>query len=158
STADNSAEGLYAGMSWPTQAFWQQQLQPAALEQLAEWGRGGLDRPWAALVEGLLGTLNSDDYWELLGTAYLRMHDYQAALRAFSHLSPDFRQAPLVNWYSEEEEELWPDPFVIEINDYPKRFGQTGLSKVDFAEAMVNLQQRIVEDPDHAAEYYFQLA
>lgn len=155
---DTVAAGLYARMSWPTQAFWQEQLQPASLEQLAEWGRGGLDRPWAVLVDQLLDAWDSDDYWDLLGTAYLRLHDYQAASAAFSHLSPDFTQEPVVNWYSMEEEILWPDPFVTTIRDYPKQSGDTALSKANFATAMTDLLRRIDEDPANAAEYYFQLA
>ncbi|WP_353185690.1 hypothetical protein [Parapedobacter lycopersici] len=155
-TADTA--DLYNHMSWSAQSFWQEQLQPAALEQLAKWGREGLEQPWAALFEGRLGGLDSDDYWDLLGTAYLRMHDYPAASRAFDHLSSDFEQEPPVNWYSAEEDTLWPDPFVTTIKDYPKKFGNTSLSKADFAKAMAGLQLRIEQDPVNAAGYYYQLA
>jgi len=81
---------LFGRLGWPTQAFWQEQLQPAALERLATWGREGLDRPWAPLFEGQLAAFESDQFWDLLGTAYLRMHDYPAASKAFAHLSPEF--------------------------------------------------------------------
>lgn len=152
------AEGLYSRLGWPTQAFWQEQLQPATLEQLATWGREGLDRPWAPLFAARLGTLESDEFWDLLGTAYLRMHDYPAASKAFAHLSPEFALPTPVNWYSADEDTLWPDPFVATLRDYPKRFGGEALSKAEFAEAMAGLQRKITEDPQHAAEYYFQLA
>ncbi len=149
---------LYSRLGWPTQSFWQQQLQPATLEKLATWGREGMNRPWAPLFEQQLGALESDEFWDLLGTAYLRMHDYRAALKAFAHLSADFALPAPVNWYSAEEETLWPDPFVTTLNDYPKRFGGEALSKAEFAKTMADLQQRITDDPDHAAAYYFQLA
>src|SRR5690606_9091024 len=112
----------------------------------------------APLFGNMLGAVESDEFWDLLGTAYLRMHDYTAASEAFSHLSPEFKRPEPVNWYSAEEEPLWPDPFISTINDYPKRFGAGTLSKADFAQAMADLQQQIVEDSTHAAEYYFQLA
>ncbi len=149
---------LYSRLGWPTQAFWQEQLQPGALEQLAAWGRDGLDRPWAPLFQGRLDIFESDEFWDLLGTAYLRVHDYTAALNAFGRLSPEFALPAPVSWYSEEEKLLWPDPFIATINDYPKRFGEETLTKAEFAQTMANLQRRIVEDPDHAADYYFQLA
>ena len=152
------ASSMYSRLGWPTQAFWQEQLQPAALERLATWGREGLDRPWAPLFEGQLSALESDEFWDLLGTAYLRMHDYAAASKAFAHLSPEFTLPAPVNWYSAGEDTLWPDPFVESLNDYPKRFGSEPLSKTQFAEIMAGLQQKIKDDPQHAATYYFQLA
>src|SRR5690606_12661971 len=88
---------LFGRLGWPTQAFWQEQLQPAALERLATWGREGLDRPWAPLFEGQLAAFESDQFWDLLGTAYLRMHDYPAASKAFAHLSPEFDLPAPVN-------------------------------------------------------------
>lgn len=155
---EQRAEGLYSRLGWPTQAFWQEQLQPAALEQLAAWGRNGLDRPWAPLFEKQWAAFESDEFWDLLGTAYLRTHDYTAASAAFARLSADFTLPSPVNWYSHEEETLWPDPFVITLTDYPKHFGSNALSKAEFAEAMADLQRKIKEDPQHAAAYYFQLA
>src|SRR5690606_15655519 len=83
---EQRAEGLYSRLGWPTQAFWQEQLQPAALEQLAAWGRNGLDRPWAPLFEKRWAAFESDEFWDLLGTAYLRTHDYTAASAAFARL------------------------------------------------------------------------
>src|SRR5690606_29945685 len=78
--------------------------------------------------------------------------------KAFAHLSPEFTLEAPVNWYSAEEDTLWPDPFVETLNDYPKRFGSETLSKAHFAEEMAGLQEKIKDDPQHAAEYYFQLA
>src|SRR5690606_20218782 len=101
--------------------------------------------------------LESDEFWDLLGTAYLRMHDYAAASRAFARLSPEFALPVAIDWYGDEAP-LWPDPFVETINDYPKQFSSTALSKKEFAETMADLQQKITTDPPHAAEYYFQLA
>lgn len=150
-------EALFGRLGWSTRAFWQEQLQPAALEQLAAWGRDGLNRPWAPLFQGQLGAFESDEFWDLLGTAYLRMHDYGAALKVFEHVSPEFVLPTPVNWYGDENP-LWPDPFVETLNDYPKRFGSATLSKAEFAKTMADLQQKIITDPRHAAEYYFQLA
>lgn len=150
--------GLYSRLGWPTQTFWQEQLQPATLEQLSTWGREGVDRPWAPLFEDRLRTFESDEFWDLLGTAYLRMHDYPAASKAFARLSPDFALPTAVNWYSAGEDTLWPDPFVATLRDYPKRFGNEALSKKEFADVMAELQRKIKGDPQHAAEYYFQMA
>lgn len=149
---------LYSRMEWATQSFWQQQLQPATLEQLATWGKRGIDRPWAPLFKHQLGNLESDEFWDLLGTAYLRMHDYPAALKAFHRLSPEFAIPSPVDWYSEEETTLWPAPFVDALRDYPKQFGTGTYSKLEFAETMAGLQRLIEEDPQHADEYYYQLA
>ena len=157
STGATSDKPLFNRLGWPTQAFWREQLQPAALERLAMWGREGIDRPWAPLFSRQFGELESDSFWDLLGTAYLRMHDYPAASRAFAHLSADFETSPPIDWYSSGDT-LWPDPFMTTVNDYPKQFGQKTLSKADFAKAMSTLQQHIQTDPAHAAEYYFQLA
>lgn len=154
----DASTNLFDRMGWSTQAFWQEQLQPAALEQLAEWGRNGVDRPWAALFEGELGPLDSDEFWDLLGTAYLRVHDYPAASKAFANLSDEFEIPQYMNWYNGEDETIHPDPFITTINDYPKQFGTESLTKAGFAQTMAGLQQKIETDPANAAEYYFQLA
>ena len=157
-TGTNGDTPLFDRLGWPTHAFWHEQLQPAALEQLAAWGRERIDRAWAPLFAQQLGDLESDPFWDLLGTAYLRVHDYDAASKVFARLSDDFKIPPPSSWYSSEEDTIWPDPFIAMVNDYPKQFGDTALSKAEFAEAMAGLQQRIKTDPDNAAEYYFQLA
>ncbi|SFB91633.1 hypothetical protein SAMN05421747_10283 [Parapedobacter composti] len=156
--AGSAGKSLLSRISWSAATFWQEQLPPTALEQLGRWATEGMDSPWAPLFGSLLGDLIGDDYWDLLGTAYLRTHAYGAASRAFAKLSPQFQRESPVDWYGGEEQPLYPDPFITAINDYPKRFGGTPLTKAGFAKAMADLQRRIAEDPGNAASYYFQLA
>lgn len=154
--ADN--QGFWATTSWSTAAFWKEQLQPQALETLGQWAREGTNSPWDALCGDLFDGLISDDYWDLLGTAYLRMHEYTSASRAFKQLSPTFERENPVDWYSREEHVLYPAPFNYMINDYPKAFGHKEFSKAQFAEAMADLQRRIEAGGNDVAECYFQMA
>lgn len=155
---EDAGKSLLSRMSWKSRLFWQEQLLSQSLETLGLWAREGMDSPWSSVLGNVLDGLIADDYWDLLGTAYLRMHDYAAASRTFARLSPAFRQEVPTNWYSSEEEALYPDPFITAINDYPKRFGKASFTKADFARTMHDLQQRIQQDPVNAADYYFQMA
>ena len=157
-TATNDSSPLFDRLGWPTQSFWHEQLQPAALEQLATWGREGINRPLAPLFAQQMSNLESDAFWDLLGTAYLRVHDYPAASKAFANLSDRFEPVPFSNWYNGDDDAIWPNPFITTLNDYPKQFGDTTFSKAQFANTMAQLQQRIQTDPAHAAKYYFELA
>lgn len=138
--------------------FWREQLTPGALQVLAQWGEEGIPRSWTSLFQGSETLLTSDAFNDLLGTAYLRVHDYASAIQAFEKCSESFSPETPQDWYTSEPEPLFADPFTAPIRDYPKHFGSVPFSKLDFARKMYELEKNIDADPEHAAEYYFQLA
>ncbi len=150
---------LFNNISYSTLLFWQQQLKPGALTQLGEWKANGSDRPLVVYNLEILQTLDPDDYVELLGTANLRMHDYGAAVKAFEQLSARYRAPERVDWYRlDEPDTIYADPFISPIKDYPKAYGTVGFNKKQFADRMLDLQQRAEKDTANAAQYYFDMA
>ncbi|SEM33020.1 hypothetical protein SAMN05216436_103225 [bacterium A37T11] len=147
------------GFSLSSEEFWEEQLQPKALEKLGKWADKGINNPWSGLLKKELDSLKTDKYYDLLGTAYLRIHDYSAALRAFNKLSKKYPTSYIVDWYSNPQEDtLYVKPFIASINDYPKEWGNVPENKISFAKKMVDLEQHIKKDPAHASKYYFQMA
>ncbi|WP_257670699.1 hypothetical protein [Parapedobacter tibetensis] len=150
---------LFKNIAYNGLVFWQQSIQPNALVQLGEWKKKGSKRPLIDYIAAALETLAPNDYFELLGTAYLREHDYANALKAFEQLPRDFQFFAATNWYgTDEEDTLHADLFISPIKDYPKTYGKEVLNKRQFAQRMLDLQQRIESDPERAATYYFEMA
>ncbi len=91
--------------------------------------------------------------YELLGTTYLREHQYAKAAAIFKR--PDIIALKGDDSYTPA------DPFIELINDYPKVYIYSkakGYTKLQFAEAMATLQQQIKTDPANAASYYYKIA
>ena len=155
----HTRDSLFKYSSSETINFWRQQLTPTSLLRIKTLKE---NTPKDGLTEYLvkvLPALPNDDYYELLGTGYLRTHEYDKAVAAFDKLSPNYKFWVASDWYgSSEDAALHADPFLTTINDYPKAYADRGLNKKEFAEQMAMWQRKIKSNPKNAAKYYFAMA
>jgi len=146
------------GMGWASLEFWRNYLSSSTLGKLEkrfnEKGAGKFD----ALLNNKLANLNKDDFYELYGTAYLREHQYQKALKCFEKLPANYEFLTPSDWY--EDKELYADPFETTINDYPKKYTSAAkkYNKKSFAKEMVRLEKLLSTDKKNAAQHYFKMA
>lgn len=135
--------------------FLENQLHPTQVLRLIRWKRTPPATPYLNFLSASLSGLKLNYLNDLLGTTYLRDHQYNKAINAFKQID----QAYYLNKYPSEYERA--DPFIDRINDYPKvlRYGKTrGLNKLQFAEAMNGLEQQIKNEPKNTAVYYYKMA
>jgi hypothetical protein len=131
--------------------FWQSKLHSDNLRTIIRWKNVP---PANAYLNFLISQLSNQpvNLYELLGTTYLREHQYTRAVNAF-------KRAPITalrdtSYYTPA------DPFIELINDYPKIYTYKrtkGYTKLQFAQAMATLQLQIKTDPTNAASYYYKL-
>lgn len=137
----------------PAAGFWQTSLHSDNLRTLIRWKTVSPPNPYVSFLIGKITWLKPDFYNELLGTTYLREHQYSKAVTAFKHVD-----AKVIDSVSADTK---ADPFIELVNDYPKvyTYGKAkGYNKLQFAEAMANLQQQIKNDPANRASYYYKMA
>ncbi len=137
----------------PAQGFWQTSLHSDNLRTIIRWKTVSPPSPYVSFLMGRISWLKPDFYNELLGTAYLREHQYTRAANAFRHVDPKVIDSVSAGTKA--------DPFIELINDYPKvyNYGKSkGYNKLQFAEAMAALQQKLKTDPANAASYYYKMA
>ncbi len=152
---------LFKQFSYQTIVFWQRHLGPESMEHLLTYKNGVKGNGMRAFLATGLKQLNDDDFYELYGTTYLRTHQYDKAVAMFAKVSPGYKYYTPENWYAEDaNSKLFSTPFIQTINDYPKRYepAKTAVTKKTFASEMLRLQQLIVSDKKHAANYYYKMA
>jgi hypothetical protein len=149
---DTTMAALALSKSGEMMGFWRTQLHSSHVRTLIRYRLIPPANPYLNFLTERLATQSTSDLYELLGTTYLREHNYPAAMAALRHVSA----ATLNNTDSHTP----ADPFIELINDYPKmyRYGQSkGLNKLQFAIAMNTLEQNIIKDPANTASYYYKL-
>ena len=127
--------------------FWYYYLRSDQLRQLVKWKENPPENLWLQFLTADLKEVNFDDLYDLLGTAFLREHNYAAAATAFA------KQTTAGNRSLEEET---GDSFLAQLNDYPKTFtnAKQGFTKADFAKAMAELQNQLKTEPENPQLYY----
>lgn len=147
-----------SGLSWQTISFWRNYLGPKGVEALATIRKTAPANNLDGLLANGFQQLNSDDFYELCGTVYLRTHQYAKALAWFNKLDKNYALFEPSNWYSDQV--LYANPFNTTFNDYPKQYVSKTkrYNKKSFAQEMLRLQQLIVSDKKNAASYYFKMA
>lgn len=127
--------------------FWYNYLRSKQLQRIINWKKHQPKTPWLQFLTARLAYVDKEDLYELLGTAYLREHNYAAAFTAFAHRKNKDKR-------SIDTEE--GDPFLDQLNDYPKTFSVPGkgFTKVDFAKAMAALRSKIKAKPKNPQNYY----
>ncbi len=135
--------------------FWQNYLHSANLNAIIKWKQNPPDEPYLRfLADGLLD-IKLTDLNELLGTLYLREHKYTNAMVCFKNINAGIMPKAASNDYL-------ADPFIDQINDYPKvlKYGNKskGYNKLQFAQVMSNLETQIKTDSQNAASYYYKFA
>lgn len=149
---DTTMAALALSKSGNMMGFWQTQLHSNHVRTLMRYRLIPPANPYLNFLTEKLATQSTSDLYELLGTTYLREHNYPAAMAALRHVNA----ATLNN----ADNHTPADPFIELINDYPKmyRYGQSkGLNKLQFAIAMNTLEQNIIKDPANTASYYYKL-
>ncbi|UIR55835.1 hypothetical protein LZQ00_16435 [Sphingobacterium sp. SRCM116780] len=150
---------LEDNLQYGTVEFWQNSLTPKTLIQVQEY----IEKPerHSKMVQFLLEDIkkvNKTYLTELLGTAYLRELDFTNAVKTFKKLPVTYKSKEYSNWYSEEV--IAPNPFIVTINDYPKRYDLTAMTKLEYAARMLKFQNLIKSETRNGkkADYYFQMA
>ena len=133
--------------------FWENSLHSDNISTIMQWKASPGTNPYISFLLNKIGFLNANYLNELLGTACLREHQYSKAVACFKHVDAAF--------LNKERDYTLADPFIELVNDYPKvyTYGKAkGYNKLQFAEAMANLQQQIKNDPENRASYYYKMA
>jgi len=149
---DTSMAALALAAAGSDYEFWQTRLHSDNVRTIIHWKTTPSPNSYINFLVGKVKGLTPNYYNDLLGTTYLREHQYAKAIAAFKH----------VDTASDQNVGYTPgDPFIELINDYPKiyTYGKTkGYTKLQFAQAMANLQQQIKTDPANQASYYYKIA
>lgn len=145
---------LKSDSSYPMVDFWQTGLHSVQVARIIRWKKVPPTVPYLKFLTDKLADLQYNYLYELLGTTYLREHQYTKAIAALKQVNQaELNKTP--------EDYYKGDPFIDRINDYPKvmRYGKTkGYNKLQFAEAMNDLEQKIKTDAPNAASYYYRYA
>lgn len=131
--------------------FWEQFVNSKHTAQIIGWKKNPSASPYLKFYTAILKNASYDDLYDLLGTTYLREHNYAAAVKALKQIKIETRDTT---------GEL-ADPFISQLPDYPKTSSHTGsvlYTKLTFAQAMLSLQNKLKSDPKNAATYYYKLA
>lgn len=152
-------------MSYQTNIYWHQCLSEKTLAQLATYKANKETGTLLGLLASGLNQLKSDDFYELQGTAYLRVHQYAKALQCFNKLSKNFKFWTPENWEWLADGKhivhpLFANSFAETLTDYPKTYlnKPNGLNKKTFAQKMLRLEKLVQSDKKNAASYYYQMA
>lgn len=150
-----------ANMSYQTTYFWQNKLSPKTMLALADFKANLKSDGFDGMLSEGVNKLNTNDFYELLGTAYLRTHEYDKAVAAFNKIPANYKFFTPSNWYSEKDnQKTYANPFIERVKDYPKRYGNKapGITKKTFAQEMLRLQKLTISDKANAALYYYKMA
>ena len=142
------------GQGYPdevTRDFWQNNLQPVSVSRLIAWKNNPPKNPYLKLLTSNVGKHSKEDLYELLGTTYLRKHQYKQAVAALKQVS----KPTLDSWASRA---LWDskhgsNPFINRLADYPRVWITPKLrayNKLEFAAAMYALELRMKAAPGQA--------
>ncbi|WP_462267309.1 hypothetical protein [Mucilaginibacter sp.] len=133
--------------------FWYTYLRSSHLKQLISWKTTASGQAYHRFLFAPLKTLTADQLQEMLGTAYLREHNYAYAYQTFKRLPVSYFTTANTD---DNGDTYGDDPFVDPVNDYPKQHTtvKQGYSKLTYARAMLQLQQQIKAHPTVAANYY----
>ncbi|MCX2483774.1 hypothetical protein [Pedobacter sp. MR2016-24] len=155
--SDLSVDNKYKSTEMP--GFWYNYLHSAQLQQVIDWKNGVSGDQYLDFLSHGLKRVKADNLFELLGTIALREHRYSNAVAAFQHI----RDRKIItkpyngeDVYSEGES-YQGDPFMVDINDYPKYFGGKRYTKLTFAQKMAELESQLRSDPKNSTAC-FQLA
>jgi hypothetical protein len=150
---------LEKNFSYGTEAFWKKNLTPKSILEIQHYLQAPEQQQ--GLVKYILAGItktNQDALTELLGTAYLRVHDYTNAVKSFEQLPNTYVYQSFNDYYADQE--VYAKPFITMNNDYPKDRGNQPYYKLDFARQMLQLQKKstVESDPDKQANIYFMMA
>jgi hypothetical protein len=138
--------------------FWKHYLNSTNINQLIAWQKTPASAPYLKFLTGAMKKDDSNDLYDLLGTAYLRGHNYSLAVNAFKKIRIGKLPKNQVAYVGSDG---IGNPFISQLRDYPKTFslpGSPAYDKPTFAQKMLSLQTQAISDPKNAAPIYFQMA
>jgi hypothetical protein len=138
--------------------FWKHFLHSSQINQLIGLQKRPAGTPYLKFLAGELKAVDSNDLYDLLGTAYLREHSYSQAVNAYNKIK---NEKPGSKQLSYIEATDMADPFISQLHDYPKVFSKAKSRRFDrlmFAQKMLSLQNLAAANPKNAASVYFQMA
>lgn len=145
--------------NFTTVDFWQNYLHSSNLVKIIAYKQKAKTDPYLNILTSGLKRTSSDCLYNLLGTAYLREHNYKKASvtlkKIRKHSENDFPSSGY------ESPRLKSNPFAEQLKDYPKNYRpkKTEIySKLRFAEKMYELQRKVKQDPANASKYYYTMA
>jgi len=148
------------GDDYTTVNFWQYYLHSSSLRKIVSYKHKVTDDPYLQLLTSGLKRTSYDCLYNLLGTAYLREHNYKEAISALSRIKKHSANDFPSDGY--DAGVLKSNPFLPRLRDYPKLYlsskSKNGYSKLHFAKKMYQLQLAIKRNPQKAPQYYFLMA
>jgi len=142
----------------PLPDFWKHYLHSEQINQLLALQAKPNSSPYLKFLTGEMTGINRNHFYDLLGTAYLREHNYAMAVSAFKNIKatkPGKKRLA----YAEPSE--MGNPFISQLHDYPKIFtrpGSPAYNRLMFAQKMLALQKQAAADQKSASSVYFQIA
>ncbi|RFZ92795.1 hypothetical protein D0C36_15475 [Mucilaginibacter conchicola] len=136
-------------LSYETIDFLQNFIHSKAFVKLIQWRTKAPTMPYLKFMSQKIAAAKPAWLYELLGTAYLREHQYEKAISAYSHTTK-----AAINQGDEAS-----NPFISQLADYPKIYqdgSRRSYNKLEFAKAMAKLQRQIAQKP--TAAVYFKYA
>lgn len=150
---------LEKNFNYSTDIFWKKYLTSSSIIEIQNY----LQNPeqQKGIVKYLLQGISNTDQMaitELLGTTYLRTHDYENAVKTLEKLPNTYTYQSYNDWYSDQT--VYANPFITMNNDYPKERGTDVFDKLDFARQMLQLEKKLKteKDPQKQANIYFMMA
>ena len=138
--------------------FWLNYLHSGQIQQIIALKKTQPASPYIKFLASSLVFTSNDDLYDLLGTAYMREHNYAMAITAYKHIAPPKPGKKVIPYLNVGE---LSDPFISQLPDYPKIHlagHSKAYDKLMFAQEMVSVQNKIKTDPKNAAMAYFRLA
>jgi len=176
------------GLGFDLPAFWQNNLNSRQLKKVIEWRQSLGKSPYLKLLmaefeqprikkifrwneSGQLEKVGNESgqetlaaTYDLLGTAYLREHKYEAAAKAFEHIDVAKLDRSTNIAYDDslsKNYSQYADPFADRLRDYPHVYSlkkTQGCNKLIYAGVMASLERQIKSNPKNAAKSYYKMA
>ncbi|EEI94260.1 hypothetical protein HMPREF0765_0246, partial [Sphingobacterium spiritivorum ATCC 33300] len=150
---------LEKNFNYSTDIFWKKYLTSSSIIEIQNYLQNPQQQK--GIVKYLLQGISNTDQMaitELLGTTYLRTHDYENAVKTLEKLPNTYTYQSYSDWYSDQS--VYANPFITMNNDYPKERGTDVFDKLDFARQMLQLEKKLKteKDPQKQANIYFMMA
>jgi hypothetical protein len=137
--------------------FLQRKLRPHDVAKVIDWSKSAAKTPYMKLLTADISGNVTYDLYDLLGSTYLREHNYNAAINTFKNIPRSKLKLVPHDWGTE----MHSNPFLDRLHDFPKKYDSVaarGYTKLRFAKRMAKLRKLVRADPKNAARYYYIMA
>lgn len=137
--------------------IWQRQLRSYHIQNMLKMAANPARTPYLKFFMTPVSAKSLPVIYELLGTVYLREHNYAAAVTSLNHVPQPKQKKAVSNIWNDDDKPQYPSPFVSATNDYPKIYAKAeryAYDKLKFATEMAALQTQIKAKPKDYVAYY----